>query len=66
MTTQELFLNDLDYSTLKQSVEYSICKRIDNDIFSDFYHNVSYFVPVDMDKVSVMRFVTNLLIKDLK
>lgn len=64
--TTEIFLDDLDYSSLKQSVEFALCRRIKDSQFSDYYLHMSYFVPNDIvaDKWKTIKFVTDLLIKD--
>ena len=62
----EIFLTDIDYSSLKQALDYAACKIIDNDTFSDLYYNMSYFVPTDIinDKWKTIEFVVDLLQND--
>ena len=65
--TTEIFLNQFDYSDIKQSVEYKIFRRLTNDEFAPYWHNVSYFVPVEItsDKWQTIHFLTKLLANDL-
>jgi hypothetical protein len=63
---QEIYLDEINYSELKQATEIQACQRITNEVFADYYHNVSYFVPTDItDKWSVINYVAKLLAKDL-
>ena len=64
--TREIYLDELNYSDLKQATEFQACQRITNEVFSDYYHNISYFVPTEItDKWSVINYVAKLLSKDL-
>lgn len=64
--TTEIHLTDIDYSSLKQALEYAACKRIDNETFGDLYHNMSYFIPTEIlnDKWKTIYFVVDLLQND--
>jgi hypothetical protein len=64
--TTELFLTDIDYSSLKQALDYAACKIVDPIAFADLYHNMSYFVPNDIlgDKWQTIYFVVDLLQND--
>ena len=65
MNTQ-IFLDDLDYSSLKQSLEFALCRRVSNESFSSYYHNMSYFVPNELlnEKWQTINYVTKLLVND--
>ena len=65
--TTEIFLDQFEYPDIKQSVEYKIFRRLTNDEFAPYWHNVSYFVPVEItsDKWQTIDFLTNLLANEL-
>ena len=62
----ETYLTDIDYSSLKQALEYSACKKIDDETFNDLYYNMSYFVPTEIinDKYKTIYFIVDLLQND--
>ena len=64
--TTEIYLNDLNYSDLKQALDFAACTVVDTDWFRDMYHNLSYFVPNDIcdDKWKCIHFVVDMIIHD--
>ena len=68
MKTTEIFLDEINFSDLKQAFDMKLCSVSDLTIFSDIYHNISYYVPSDVasDKWSTIYFVVDLMLNDYK
>jgi hypothetical protein len=64
--TTEIYLTDINYSDLKQSIEYANCRKIDTETFNDMYHELSYYVPNDIlgDKWKLIQYITDMVIND--
>ncbi len=64
--TTEIYLTDINYSDLKQSLEYANCRKIDTETFNEMYYELSYDVPNDIlgDKWKLIQYITDMVIND--
>ena len=65
MKTQ-IYLNDFNYLDIKQSLDFANCSKVDDGVFRDMYHNLSYFVPNDIcnDKWKTIQYLVDMVIHD--
>jgi hypothetical protein len=72
---KEVFLNELgEMNRIKNFIEFCYRKEIDNQLFTDMYNNISYFIPndvIELDEKEQTNFnklelIAELFINDLE